>query len=109
MISVDLIARMKSTAFLINTGRGAVVDEIALADALDAGCINGAALDVFSVEPLPQDYRLMRTRNLILTPHSIGTPDEMYTEYMDYVEQAIRQVLSGQTPETAVNVPRSRG
>ncbi len=68
------IARMKPGAVLINVGRGSAVDVEALCDALDAGRLSGAALDVTDPEPLPADSRLWQTENLILTPHVSGGP-----------------------------------
>lgn len=65
---------MRSTGFLINTARGGLVDERALAQALRAGRIRGAALDVFCVEPLPSDSPLLSAPNLLLTPHVAGIP-----------------------------------
>lgn len=70
MIGKNELAKMKKTAFLINTARGGVVDNKALADALNAGEIAGAALDVFDMEPpLSADYPLLSAKNAILTPH----------------------------------------
>jgi glycerate dehydrogenase len=64
-----LLSRMKPSAYLINTARGPLVDEAALADALDAGTLAGAAVDVVSSEPIRADNPLLRARNCILTPH----------------------------------------
>lgn len=70
LIGRDELKLMKKDAFLINTARGAVVDNNALADALDSGEIAGAACDVFDMEPpLPPEYPLLRAKNIILTPH----------------------------------------
>lgn len=70
MIGAPELEKMKKSAFLINTARGPVVDNAALAAALDAGDIAGAACDVFDMEPpLPADYPLLRCRNAIVTPH----------------------------------------
>lgn len=70
MIGKRELGMMKKSAFLINTARGPVVDNSALAEALDAGVIAGAACDVFDMEPpLPKDYPLLHCKNAIITPH----------------------------------------
>jgi len=69
MIGKREIEMMKKTAFLINTSRGGIVDEMALAEALKENRIAGAALDAFEVEPLPENHVLYDCPNLILTPH----------------------------------------
>lgn len=70
MIGEKEFAKMKKSAFLINTARGPVVDNRALAEALNNGAIAGAAIDVFDMEPpLPTDYPLLNCKNIILSPH----------------------------------------
>jgi phosphoglycerate dehydrogenase-like enzyme len=70
LVGREAIAAMKPTAVLINVGRGPVVDEAALVDALTAGRIRGAALDVFDTEPLPAGHPFWRLENVLLSPHS---------------------------------------
>lgn len=69
MVNAEGLAVMKPTAFLLNTSRGALIDEAALAAALNAGSIAGAGLDVLSAEPPPADHPLLRARNCLVTPH----------------------------------------
>ena len=72
LIGVDQLAMMKPTARLVNVGRGGLVDEVALVDALANGRLGGAGLDVFAVEPLPPQSPLWQMPNVIITPHNSG-------------------------------------
>ena len=72
LINAETLARMKPTAILINTGRGGLIDEKALYDALKAGTILGAGLDVFDEEPVPENHPLLGLENVVITPHSSG-------------------------------------
>ena len=72
LLDAAALARMKSDAYLIVVSRGGIVDEVALAEALRAGKLAGAALDVTEIEPLPVDSPLWDVPNLILTPHTAG-------------------------------------
>lgn len=72
LLSAERIAMLPQKAFVINVGRGAVIDQDALTDALNAGRIAGAALDVMYPEPLPADHSLREAKNCILTPHISG-------------------------------------
>jgi len=69
IFDADDFAKMKSSAYLINTSRGPLVNEAALIDALETNKIAGAALDVYDIEPLPADHSLRRLENTVLTPH----------------------------------------
>lgn len=79
LISRERIAAMKKTALLINVGRGNCIDQTALIDALNAGQLAGAALDVFKTEPIPQDDPAWNTKNLLVTPHCSGKMTMQYT------------------------------
>jgi phosphoglycerate dehydrogenase-like enzyme len=103
LISWEELRLMKATAYLVNTGRGAVVDESALCTALEQHRLAGAALDVFASEPLPRTSPLRHAPNLIMTPHAIGVSDEMYAEYMESVAVAIMQFMAGCCPSDAIN------
>jgi phosphoglycerate dehydrogenase-like enzyme len=81
LLDAGMLAKAKPGAFIVNTSRGSVIDEAALAEALRTRRIAGAGLDVFALEPLPADHPLRRLGNVILTPHvSAGTRDEHWIE-----------------------------
>jgi glycerate dehydrogenase len=69
LVDRERLALMKPTAWLLNTGRGPLVDEVALAEALNTGRLGGAGLDVLAVEPPPADHPLLAARNCVITPH----------------------------------------
>jgi glyoxylate reductase len=91
LIDADALRRMRSSAILINTARGEVVDQVALAEALREQWIGGAALDVTSPEPLPADDPLWDAPNLIITPH-IGSATRRAREQM--TEIAVENLLA---------------
>ncbi len=81
------LARMKPSSYLVNTARGPIVDETALLEALKARKIAGAAVDVFSVEPLPVDHPFRKLDNLVLTPHlGYATKETFIAHYNQMVE-----------------------
>ena len=75
LFSAELLARMRPTAFFVNVGRGELVDQAALTDALEGGRLGGAGLDVTTPEPLPADEALWTLPNVIITPHNSGSTD----------------------------------
>lgn len=96
MIGAAEIARMKPTAVLINVGRGAVVDEEALAAALEAGRIKGAALDVFAQEPLPGDHAFWRLPNVLLSPHTADHVEDFVVLAVDCFLENLRRFRAGE-------------
>jgi len=105
--------QMKPSAYLINTARGAIVDEAELAHALDRGQLAGAALDVLSREP-PQNSPLLGRENVILTPHMSFYSEESLIDLQTRATEEVLRVLGGEEPHNAVNpealkVRRQRG
>jgi phosphoglycerate dehydrogenase-like enzyme len=95
MVGPDELAAMKSSAYLINTSRGPIVEERALMAALETGKIAGAALDVYDQEPLPADHALRRLENVILTPHLGYVTDENYRAFYGEAAENVRAFLAG--------------
>jgi D-3-phosphoglycerate dehydrogenase len=102
LINAATIGRMKPTAILINTCRGAIVDTNALAEALQTGRITGAALDVFETEPLPRDHPILRAPNTILQPHVAWYSEESLLELQRNAAEEVARVLQGEPPKNPV-------
>lgn len=96
LINAERLAKMKKTALLVNTSRGPVVDELALVEALKAGTIRGAALDVFEFEPKVTP-ELLTLPNVVVTPHLASATEETRTKMAEMVAANIIEVLEGRT------------
>ncbi len=105
LINAARLARMKPTAFLINTARGGLVNETDLADALNAGRLAGAGLDVLSVEPPPTANPLLRAKNCIVTPHIAWATRNARARLMAVAAENVRAWQRGQ-PQNVVNAAR---
>lgn len=95
LIAREDLERMKPTSYLINTARGPIVDEAALLDVLQKRKIAGAALDTFSVEPLPVDHPLRKLDNVVLTPHLGYVTQQNYSRYYADMVEDIAAWLNG--------------
>ena len=95
LITADDIARMKSSAYLINTARAPIVDQAALLKALQDKKIAGAGLDVFEVEPLPLDHPYRKLDNVVITPHLGYVSEQNYRKYFPDIVEDIRCWLDG--------------
>jgi phosphoglycerate dehydrogenase-like enzyme len=103
IVGERLLGLMKPTAYLINTARGPIVDQRALHDALAAGRIAGAGLDVFEVEPCPADEPLLKLDNVVVAPHALCWTDECFAGNGAADVRAVLEVRGGRVPKGIVN------
>lgn len=103
LLNRDRLALMKPTAYLVNVARGPIVDQGALTEALTAGRIQGAGLDVFEQEPVDPADPLLKLENVIVTPHAISWTDENFREVGRSVTDALIDVSQGRVPKHVVN------
>jgi phosphoglycerate dehydrogenase-like enzyme len=96
LVGREDLARMKPTSYLVNTARGPIVDEAALLDILQQKKIAGAAIDVFSVEPLPVDHPFRKLDNLVLTPHLGYVTEEGFRAHYGQMVEGIGAWLKGE-------------
>lgn len=96
LIDAAKIERMKPTAVLVNTARGALIDTDALAQALNNGLVGGAALDVFEQEPLPADSPLRKAPNLLMTPHAAWYSSRSIGRLQQLAAEEVRRALLGE-------------
>lgn len=103
LFRTEQFEQMKDSAFLINIGRGVIVDLEDLTCALENRLIAGAALDVFEVEPLPPDHRLWKMDNAILTPHIAAASPRIAERHLETLLENIRCFVNGKPPTTLVD------
>jgi D-3-phosphoglycerate dehydrogenase / 2-oxoglutarate reductase len=99
LINAERLARMKPTSFIVNTARGGIIDEAALAEALRDGTIAGAGLDSFAEEPPPKDSPLWSLRNIIVTPHTGGAAKGAMQAMAETAARHVISVLDGEGPD----------
>jgi D-3-phosphoglycerate dehydrogenase / 2-oxoglutarate reductase len=103
LIDASALRKLRPQAVLVNTCRGGVVDTGALVDALRAGQVKGAGLDVFETEPLPADHPLTGFDNVALTPHVAWYSEESYSELKRRVVENVADVIAGVAPRNILN------
>lgn len=103
IINSATLAQMKASGYLINVGRGPQVEAAALVDALRTRRIAGAALDVFDREPLPADSPLWELKNLLITPHTAGLTDRLWSRHYELFAENVRRYRAGQALLYIVN------
>ena len=96
LMNAQRLSAMRKDAFLINVGRGPLVDEAALAEALRNCTIAGAALDVFDQEPLPSDSPLWGLDNLLITPHTAGLTEKLWPRHFELLSENIHRFIAGE-------------
>ncbi|RTH14324.1 dehydrogenase, partial [Thermus scotoductus] len=95
MVDRDFLAQMKPGAFLVNAGRGALVDTEALLEALEAGRVR-AFLDVTELEPLPEDHPLWRAKGVVITPHVAGLSEGFNRRAARFLAEQVGRYLRGE-------------
>jgi phosphoglycerate dehydrogenase-like enzyme len=100
------IRKMKRSAYLINVGRGVIVDLADLTAALQAGEIAGAGLDVFEVEPLPPGHPLWKMPNVIITPHTAAASPRIAERHLATLLDNLRRFTTGQPLRNVVDKER---
>jgi len=98
LVGREDLARMKPTAYLVNTARGPIVDEQALLETLQQRKIAGAGIDVFSVEPLPLDHPFRKLDNMVLTPHLGYATEESFRNHYTQMVEGIDAWFKGESP-----------
>ncbi|MEF8841065.1 MAG: NAD(P)-dependent oxidoreductase [Haloarculaceae archaeon] len=102
MIGTEELGLMKESAFVVNTARGGLIDEDALVEALDAGEVAGAALDVFETEPLPGGHPLLDREDVTLSPHTAGSTRDAVSNGSKLVVEGLLSIIDGEEPSHEV-------
>ena len=103
MIDAKALAKMKTTAFLVNTARGGIVDSAALVQAVESGQIAGAALDVVDEEPPPPDHPLYCTDRILVTAHVAWYSEQAFRDVRVKAVEEVARVLQGELPRNLLN------
>ncbi|MEQ1517346.1 MAG: NAD(P)-dependent oxidoreductase, partial [Usitatibacteraceae bacterium] len=103
LLSAARLALIKPTAFIVNAARGEVIDDSALALALKSRRIAGAAIDVYSAQPLPREHPFFALDNVVLTPHVAALTDESFEKMSTGAARQILQLIRGERPQYLVN------
>lgn len=104
-LNAERLARLKPTTVLVNVSKGSVIDTVALADALRAGRLAGAALDVFELEPLPRNHPIRRAPNCLLTPHVASSTLNAVDDRFAMVAEDVARILNGEAPQHGAKLP----
>jgi D-3-phosphoglycerate dehydrogenase len=103
LLDAERLGQMRPGSYVINVARGPIIDTLALADALRAGHLAGAALDVFETEPVPRDHPLLGLDNVILSPHAVAYTQSAFRGIGMTACQAVLAVARGEVPEHIAN------
>lgn len=103
LVNATRIAKMKSSAVIVNTARGGLIDTHALATALNSGAIGYAGLDVFEIEPLPADHPILRCQNALLTSHMAWYSERSLPQLQRMAAEEAARFVRGESPKNRVN------
>ncbi|HEX3898565.1 MAG TPA: NAD(P)-dependent oxidoreductase [Mycobacteriales bacterium] len=103
LIGPERLALLPHAAYVVNAARGGIVDETALLAAIQSGAIAGAALDVYDIEPLPEDSALRKDDRILLSPHAAGATRQAQTKLIEAVVANIKRAVSGEAVIDVVN------
>jgi D-3-phosphoglycerate dehydrogenase len=103
LVDAAILAELPRGAIVIDASRGGVVDQMALLDAVEAGSLRGAAIDVFEREPLPADSQLRRSDRILLSSHAAATTSQAMARIFSLVTDNVRRAVAGEPVRSVVN------